>query len=266
MMTREIGLGHFTFLDSSPISLVRMARQVGFSWVGLRFNPVAHGQQHWLPDATGLIELNKVMNGEGIALYDVETVIIDEELKIESLLPAFDAAARLGGQRINVCADQFPALGEQFKSLCDAASGFGLSVDIECMAWRGINTPAACIDLIAKSGVDNAAFLVDALHLYRCGGTNELLTEMDEQHIASVQLCDAPAIAPVEQTALIAEARGERLLPGEGGLPLIDLLKAVPDTVKHSVEIPNISDSRPKLERAAAIFRAVQSLINTEAE
>jgi sugar phosphate isomerase/epimerase len=258
---RSLGLGHFTFLSLSPTELVRLARVSGFDFVGLRFHPVAPGQLHWLPDGARQLELSRVMAGEGIGLYDMETVIIDAALNPESLIPAMDATAVLGGKRVNTCADSFPGLPDTFARLCEIAAARGLGVDIECMAWRGIDTPKACMDLIEQSGAANAGYLVDALHHTRCGGTPDDIAAMPLGHVISAQLCDAPMTRPDGTDALIAEARGGRLLPGTGELPLLNLLKALPEHTVLSVELPSVSDKRPPLDRARAIRAATSTLL-----
>ncbi|HSF93292.1 MAG TPA: sugar phosphate isomerase/epimerase [Paracoccaceae bacterium] len=258
---REIGLGHFTFLGLSPIELVRLARQSGFAFVGLRFNPVMAGALNWLPDAKGLRELSEVMQGEGVRLHDVETVVIDAGLDPKSLIPAMDAAAFLGGKRVNVCADHFPGLTETFAQIHKLARTRGLGLDLECMAWRGINTPMACLDLIARSGAEGAGYLADALHHTRCGGSPKDIALMDPNRLMSAQLCDAPRSAPQGTEAMLAEARGGRLLPGEGGLELTEIIRALPDSTVISVELPSATDTRPPLERARAIYAATRSLM-----
>lgn len=260
-MAPALGLGHFTFLHLSPVQLVRMAHEAGFGFVGLRFHPVAHGQLHWLPVGEAMDELRRVMEGEGVGLYDVETVVIDPTLDAAGLAPLMDAAAALGGKRINTCADCFEGLDETFARICDLAQSRGLGVDLECMAWRGINTPQACQDLIRRSGAQNAGYLVDALHHTRCGGGTEDLTAMDPGRVVSAQVCDAPLVAPVGREAMIAEARGARLVPGEGGLPLRALLAALPAATVLSVEVPSATDTRPEADRAKAIFRATARLL-----
>ncbi|WP_417208474.1 sugar phosphate isomerase/epimerase family protein [Antarctobacter sp.] len=257
----QIGLGHFTCLHLPPADLVRLARQAGFGFVGMRFHPVAPGLPHWLPSPAGQADLARVMAGEGIALYDIETVVIDAGLDPDMLGPALDAAAALGGQRVNCCADLFPGLTERFAHLCALAAERGLGVDIEPMRWRGVNTPAACLSLIAASGAPNAGYLVDTLHHHRCGGTPEEIVAMSAGVVRSAQVCDAPAATPETTEGLIAEARGGRLLPGDGGLPLRETLRAVPDGTVISVELPNAQDRRDDLTRARAIYAATKTLL-----
>jgi sugar phosphate isomerase/epimerase len=80
-------------------------------------------------------------------------------------------------------------------------------------------------------------------------------------HVISAQLCDAPMTRPDGTDALIAEARGGRLLPGDGELPLLNLLKALPEHTVLSVELPSVSDKRPPLDRARAIRAATSTLL-----
>ncbi|MEN3794723.1 TIM barrel protein [Fulvimarina sp. MAC3] len=260
-MIRPLGLGHFTFLSLPPTELVRLARGAGFDFVGLRFQPVRPGQLHWLPNETEQRELRRVMEGEDIGLYDIETVVIEENLRPETLIPAMDTAAALGGKRINTCADRFDGLSDRFAQICELAGQRGLGVDIECMAWRGIDSPKACLELIAESGAANAGYLVDALHHSRCGGTPAEIAAMAPERIVSAQLCDASNLAPTGTEALIAEARGGRLVPGEGALPLSELLGALPAHAVLSIELPSASDTRPPLERARAIHQATMTLL-----
>jgi sugar phosphate isomerase/epimerase len=204
------------------------------------------------------------MHGEGIGLYDIETVVIDEALEPETLIPAMEAASALGAKRVNVCADIFPGLTETFARIGDLAAAHGLGLDLECMAWRGINTPRACLDLLASADAPGAAYLVDALHHSRCGGTPSDIAGMPAGRVVSAQLCDAPAIAPSGVDALLAEGRGGRLLPGAGGLDLAGIVRALPAETVISVELPSARDTRPPLERARAIFSATSALFTTD--
>jgi sugar phosphate isomerase/epimerase len=72
-----------------------------------------------------------------------------------------------------------------------------------------------------------------------------------------VQLCDAPLQPPGGDAA--AEARTERLLPGEGGLPLTALLSAVPPATPVAIEAPRLS-LRGDLTPAEFAARARRSL------
>ena len=53
-----------------------------------------------------------------------------------------------------------------------------------------------------------------------------------------MQFCDVPAALPPTMDAILAEARAERLFPGDGGLDLLGLLRAVPADIPLSIEVP----------------------------
>lgn len=261
---RALGLCHNTFLDLKPVELVRLARASGFAFVSFRFDPVASGAPPHLPgSARALDELAAVMNGEGITLYDVETVVIDRFFSVDALAPVIDAAAALGAERLTVAAEDWDRgiVAARLSRLCREAASAGMSVDLECVSWRGINTLEKALSLISLSGATNAAVLVDALHLARAGGTPVDVAAIPPRLVRSAQLCDAPARSPPSRPAAVAESRGRRLMPGEGGLDLAGLLAALPDDATLSVELPMADDPRPPPLRAAAIYEATAALL-----
>ena len=258
---KPLGLGHFTFLELTPVALIRLAARTGYGAVGLRFHPFAPGAPHYLPgSARARAEIAHALDGEGVSLFDIETVVIDEAFRLDALAPVIEAAHALGAKRVNVCADDHPGAREAFGEVCEMAAAAGMGVDLECMAWRGVNSVGAAMAMVGAA--PNAGFLVDALHLARCGGTPGDLAAIDPARIVAAQLCDAPAMAPDSVEGIIAEARGGRMIPGEGGLPLGALLSALPEHAFLSVELPMANDPRPPAARAAAIFAATMALID----
>jgi sugar phosphate isomerase/epimerase len=53
-----------------------------------------------------------------------------------------------------------------------------------------------------------------------------------------MQLCDARAERPSDLQEIIRQARSDRLFPGEGGLDLRGLMRALPADLPISVEVP----------------------------
>lgn len=258
-----IGLGHFTFLDLDPAALVALAARSGYSFVGLRLHPVTRGGLCYAlaPGSAAMRALKRQLADDGIGVYDIESVVIDAAFEPQALVPVLDSARELGARRLNCCGDD----GEQsrllanFARLCELAANAGLGVDLECMAWRTVDSIDKAAALLAGAARDNAGLLIDALHLARCGGSAQALAALPDAWLRSVQLCDAPARAPASTEALIAEARAGRLPPGEGALPLSELLTAMPASAVYSVEVPTGRAEEP-LARAQHIFEATQRL------
>jgi sugar phosphate isomerase/epimerase len=89
---------------------------------------------------------------------------------------------------------------------------------------------------------------------------------VDPELISYVQLCDAPLAAPGAGPAsaeAVHEARAARLLPGEGQLPLRELLAALPDGIPVAVEAPRSADDGDgPSEFAARARRALDSVLS----
>jgi hypothetical protein len=99
--------------------------------------------------------------------------------------------------------------------------------------------------------------LVDMLHLARSGGRPEDLSGVDPDALPYTQLCDAPAAPPGDDPGLlIAEALQGRLLPGDGALPIREILASLPAGRPLSCEILS-SDLNQRFPDTKARAKAV---------
>ena len=107
------------------------------------------------------------------------------------------------------------------------------------MPWTGVPDLTTARRVVEAANQPNGGVLVDALHFARSGSTFEQLAQVPRQYLHYAQICDGPAAAPATTEGLIHAARCERLLPGDGGLPLVELWAKLPPDLPVSVEIPN---------------------------
>ncbi|AET94010.1 xylose isomerase domain-containing protein (plasmid) [Burkholderia sp. YI23] len=263
----RLSLAHLTVLDVGPPHLIPLAAQAGFRAVGIRLcSPMPGGIAY--PLRAGSPELRatrRLMEAHDVVVSDIEVVRIAANTRVDDYAPAFEAGAELGARRVGINIDDperaraIDCLG----SLCDLARPFGLALDIEFMIWRPVARLDDAVDIVKAVGKDNAFVLIDALHLIRSGGTVEAVAALDPALIGSVQLCDAPIESP-PPSAIIDEARGNRLLPGEGNLPLLALLAALPKDVPLSVEVPLARETH-SAKRAALLRQATDQLLQDSA-
>jgi sugar phosphate isomerase/epimerase len=123
-----------------------------------------------------------------------------------------------------------------------------------------LETAAAVVRAAAQPA---AGVLVDPLHLRRSGGTPAqvaALAAANPELLPYAQLCDAPLAPPPDGIrGLYREAVRDRRLPGEGELPLRELLAALPAGIPLSVEAPMLALSGlPASEQTKRIARAVR--------
>lgn len=261
---RGVGLAHFTVLEVPPLELVSLAARIGYAAVGLRLYPAFPGAPFYeaKPGTAASRNLRRRIHDEGVGVYDIEFVTMGPDFDPAELEPILHAAAELGARRLSVCGDDpdRSRLAARLAKLCDGAAQYDMAIDVEWMAWRAVATLQDTLALVQAADRSNCGLLIDALHLNRTGGGAADVAALSPDLVRSVQLCDAPAHRPTTQETMIQEARSGRLPPGEGALPLLDLLSAAPSGAVLSVEVPMAAGSPPE-DRAARIFTATRSLL-----
>jgi sugar phosphate isomerase/epimerase len=262
-----LGLAHLTALELPPAALIEEAARAGFSSVGLRFIAATAGGPAY-PTQVGTDAhrtLKQILKSEGVRLNDIEIVQLTPDIDVPALADLFEAAADLGAVSVTASGDDadHARLTAHFADLCDLAQIYGLRVDLEFMRWRAIGTLPQAEAIVRQAGKSNGAILVDALHLSRSGGKASDLIALPAQLLRAAQLCDAAAEMPATDGAAIAEARGGRLPPGEGSLPLGELLDALPADTSLSIEMP--LPALPVRDRIALAFNATRRLLDRHA-
>ena len=245
-----ICVSHLTALDAAAEDFIDAAAAGGFEGCGLRIIPPKHAPTTPIAgDKPRIAALRRRADDRGIRIFEAESFGIDGDTRIADFLPALDAAAELGASYIvsgGIDADE-NRLAASYASLADAAQGFGLVMAIEFMPIRPMKSLADALRVLGRIGHPNAKVLIDALHLTRSGGTPEEVAKVDPALIGYVQLCDAPN-PPVQ--ALTEESRSGRLYPGEGGLPIVQLMDVLPADVEISLEAPHAHHAHlPPAER-----------------
>lgn len=258
-----LSLAHLTALDVAPAALFDLAAVTGYQSVGIRILPAAPGAIAYQLTPASVAEWRARARDAGVGVYDVEFIPLTPDVQVETYAPALTLAAELGAQRLNVSGDDtnFARLVDRFGAICDLAAQSGLVVDLEFMRFRVLANLAQAVALVTKTGHANGKVLLDLLHFHRSGGTAEQLVATPADLFGSVQLCDAKLADPGD-AAVVAEAREGRLLPGEGELPLLDFLNALPPNIPMSVEVPTSAthpswDAHERAQRASAASRAV---------
>lgn len=239
---QKIGLAHFSAIGLAPDALVAAASDAGFDAVGLRLFPAFPGAPCYsVPQGSAAArDLHARLDATGVEVFDIEFVVIDADFRPQAVLRVLEDAAALGAQRLSACGQDADRarLTDHFAELCDVAGQVGMSVDLENMGWRPVRSLQDSVDVVSACGRPNAGVLVDALHLFRNGGTLDQISGLPQQLIRHAQLCDVRGPAPTTDETRIQEARSGRLSPGEGELPLAALAARLPASARISVEVP----------------------------
>jgi sugar phosphate isomerase/epimerase len=261
-----LGLAHFTVLELPPIDLLRLAAKIGYASVGLRLHPAFPGSPCYAiaPGSDQMREMQRRIDGDGVRVHDIEFVTIAADFVSDDLAPILESASLLGARRLSVCGDDADRsrLVANFAELCDLAAGFGMGIDLECMAWRQVANLPDAASVVAAAGRPNGGVLVDALHLARTGGVPSDLRDVSPSLIRSAQFCDAPLARPVSMDAIIQEARAGPQPPGDGALPRKARIEVFPSDATLSVEVPMSGDVPPE-DRARRVYVATKLWFET---
>ena len=179
-------------------------------------------------------------------MLDVELFRMDPPLEPEHFLPELDAAAELGAPHIIA---QLPDPDREratarFARLCDLARQRGIFVSLEFPHWTETGTLAEAARVVRAVNRANAGILVDMLHFGRSHSSLDELAKLPREWFRFAHVCDAALEVPATMEGIIRTARDERQFPGEGGIPVREILARMPDDIPYALEIPRMALTR----------------------
>ena len=250
--TMPLSIAHLSELDTPPLDYIEFAARAGFASIGLRTNPAAPGGIVYpLATAAEQAELRRRIDATGVSVMYIELIGLSETTRAADYRPMLEVGAAIGASRLGVGGDSanFAVVAERMAEICDLAREYNIAVDIEFMPFRPVKTFADALEVVRRADRPNAHIMVDALHVFRSNSSLDDIRRADPKFLGTFQICDAPRDPPPADQ-LATEARTRRLLPGHGGLPLWELIDAMPADIPVGVELP-IASQFPQLDPQA---------------
>ena len=242
-MPRTFSLAYLTAAPLSPPDAVSLATRLGYGAVGLRAMPAAPGGAFDpLIESKELVrETVRAMADTGVSVFDVEIVRLAPDFDIERFRPFLALCGELSAKAILVAADDpdEARLTANFATFCQAAAPYGVSADLEFMAWTAVKDAKSAHRIVKAAGQPNGGILVDSLHVGRSTTTIDDLRAIPRSMLNYAQICDATPGTHFTDAELIHTARCARLLPGEGTIDLVGMFDALPRDLPVSIEIPH---------------------------
>jgi sugar phosphate isomerase/epimerase len=267
----ELAAACLSVIDQPAPVIVDSAAAAGFDAVTLRIIDKGPGDGNPLVGDTAVRrETLARLQHHGLGVLDVEVVRMRSDTDPAALRPMLESAAVLGAQHVllvNLIDDEAQATAK-FAEICEEAAVFSLRPALEFMVYSPTKVVEQADRLVAAAGHPAGAVLVDALHLRRSGGSPADVAPLAAAHperYPYIQLCDAPLEPPPgDQSAWFREAVENRLAPGDGELPLRELLNGLPAGIPLSVETPVAATvGQPPAERLRFMFDATQRLLES---
>jgi sugar phosphate isomerase/epimerase len=255
----RLSLDCLTLTDTNPTDLIRAAAAAGFDLVSLWVNPPAAYPRALLTPAMAR-ECAALMDGTGVSVHGIEAFDMVSVQGVRAFRPALELGARLGAKSVLAYHGANPEraeVSEALASFVELAGEHGLRVNLEPVAIGRTRTLAEAEALIRDAGAE-AGILFDCCHLVRSGSSIDDLRAIAPGRIRYIQINDGPAqMAP---GAMLAEASGERLYPGEGEFPLAEIMRLLPTDVPWGIEAPSLRRARAGLSAEAQAREAMAAL------
>jgi sugar phosphate isomerase/epimerase len=202
-------------------------------WTSIRVPAGVHGE---------LRERFDISQGECLAMCD--------ELGIRNIL----AAAGFDRGTVSL-AEQIDGFG----ALCDRAASKGIRVDLEFMPIGGVPDLGAAWRIVSEVGRSNGRILVDTWHFCKSQSDLDLLDVIPGNYLANLQIADG--WLGQRGASITEDAVRHRLEPGQGELPIIDVMSRI--AAKGYLESvgPEIySEEMDNLDPSTAVSRSLTSM------
>ena len=266
-MGRSLGLAPLTVQELTPPEMVSCAAEAGFDFVGLRLIAATSEELHHdiVGDTALVRETARRLAATGLPVLDIEIFRLKPDTHVADYRPALETGARFGAREALVAGQDadFARLADRYAAFCELASEYGIVAGLEPMPWIEVNDVAAAERLLRAIARPDAGVIVDALHADRAHTLTRELAALPREHLRYLQLCDAPAERPADLRAMLHQARAARLMPGDGGLDLVSLLRALPRDLPVSLEIPmrELAKTLPAVERTRQMLAKARAVL-----
>lgn len=234
------------YLTSYPLpapDAIRLAARLGYDAIGLRALPAVPGgaADPLIADRALLRETRAALKECALSVFDVEIIRLGADFSVETVKPFLEVCGELNARAVLVAGDDADEarLTASFAAFAAAAAPYGLSADLEFMAWTAVKDAKSALRIVTNAGEDNGGVLVDSLHAGRSTTSLADLAAIPRGRLNYAQICDATPGTHFTDAELIHTARSERLLPGAGSIDLAGIFAALPRDLPISIELPH---------------------------
>jgi sugar phosphate isomerase/epimerase len=261
VVNMPFGLHASTITQASFVQGLHEAAAAGFS----AFEPELGHVAPCTP--AQLDEAKAVQKRHGLTLLPLNDIDAFGDLTVERAREIFALAQRLSIKAVTVCpvAPKGPFSMDEgvawMKRFSAEAASFQVSLYLEmmCFPGRAFGTFEGSLRLAEKSGIK---LVLDTFHYCSIGATPKQISSLPKEMIGIVHISDA--LTKGKKLSELLDA--DRVLPGEGGLPLAEIMDAIRQTGYRngaSVEVfhpkyaklPAADVARDAFQRAASLLR-----------
>ena len=230
----RLGFNGATTQTADLATDIRIAGQTGYDVIELRDDKLDHFLKHGsLDDVRGMLHTS------GVAAWTINAISL---IGVGGAMGTERAVARCrelsryaqaigcpwvlgvpgpteGRTKAQVTSDTVTTV----RKMADTAAEFGVGLAFEFMGfpWAAVRDVASAWRIVQEADRPNLGIIVDTAHFYAGGSTLDSLKDVDPKRLVVLHINDVENVAKPDITD------GHRLYPGEGVIPLQDILSAV---------------------------------------
>ena len=273
MSADQLGIGFLSVFGLPPVELVNLAADLGCHYI----STVVQGQPlvpldfppYSLRDAALRKTLQAAMNHRGVTISLGDGFLVLPDAEMDSFSTDLDVLAELGVPWINAVSldpDLHRTL-DQFAALTELAAQRNIRTAVEPVPGLTVGDLPTALAALEHVGRTDFRLLIDTMHLMRSGATPADLAAIDPDLIGYAQLNDTTLAPRLDN--YMEEAMFERMVPGEGELPLHEILAVLPPDIVIEIEVPRRAlalDGVTPMDRLRPCVEAAQRLLAELAE
>ncbi len=259
-----ISLDHLTVVGVSPTELVDVAADAGFDAISPFTGGSPRAQAHRLTVGDGPTEaMITRLRERGVVVSNLDGLVVKPRMDWDEYARLVDLGVHIGARRgVTLIFDTEPARAtDSFCRLAEVAANGGLGLVLEFGRLTEVRSLADAVKFVGLAS-HPAGVQVDLMHLIMAGETPADIARHDPALIMSAQLCDGRAVMTDED--YMHAAFFQREVPGDGELPVVEFLKALPDHTVIGLEVPLKSlaeQGMSHLERARLLMQRTRALL-----
>ncbi|OMC46977.1 xylose isomerase [Mycobacterium sp. IS-2888] len=241
----ELAVGFLSVFALPPVEFVGVAADLGCQHIStvvrgqplvpLGFRPFS------LKDPAERKALRAAMNDRGVTITLGDGFLVLPGADMRDFRSDLDVLAELGVPRINVVSldPDLSRTFDQFAALTELGAQRDIETNVEPVPGLTVGDLPTAVAALEHVGRPDFRLLIDTMHLVRSGSGAADLSALEPEHIGYAQLNDTTLAPRLDN--YMEEAMYERMVPGEGELPLRDILAALPPDVVIELEVPQRS-------------------------
>jgi sugar phosphate isomerase/epimerase len=265
----RLGIEFLSVFGMPPVEFVHLAADLGCRYisttlVGLPVPRLGYPAYSLRDDQRLRKEMLAAMDERAVAISLGEGLLVRRGADSRDFAADLDVMAELRVPRVNTVSFEpdRDRTFDQIAVLAELAADRGMDTTIELAPGTTVSDVSSGLAAIDHIGRSDTRLRIDTMHFVRGGGTAAELAAIDPDRIGYVQLSDTTLQPRVDE--YMREAMFERLVPGDGELPLREIVAVVPPDVIIGLEVPQLSLAlagispfdrlRPSVEAARALL------------